>query len=441
MVARQGKSAREIALLVLHRVETEGSWADRVLDALLRKHSLPRRERALATELSFGTLRWRGKIDWILRQLVKGGIEPLTPWIRNILRLGAYQLIFCDKIPSFAAVSESVELAKKYGHSGVASLVNGVLRRVEKVSPPLPEETAESLAVSYSHPLWLVRRWVARWGPAETEEVLKANNQVPPVSVRVNALKVTREELEERLLEEGLSPVRGRFSPTSLRIAGSPLSSRSYQEGLFQVQDEGETLVGELLDPRPGDVIVDLCSAPGGKTTHLAELMGNRGLIAAVDVNRARLELVMENCRRLGIDIVSGVVADGRRFYVREKVDRVLVDAPCSNLGVLRRRVDLRWRMREEEIGQLVQLQRALLETGSGLVKRGGVLVYSTCTLEPEENEETVLGFLRSHPEFSAEQGTPFLPSEVVDKDGWLRALPWIHSLDGAFAARLRRVS
>ncbi len=434
------RGAREIALLVLYRVEKDGSYADRVLDSLLEETALSEKDRALATELAYGTIRWRGKLDWVLDQLVKGGLGKLTPWIRNILRLGAYQLIFSDRIPAFAAVSESVELAKRYGHLGVAALVNGVLRRVGKKTPPLPKGEAESMAVSHSHPSWMVERWVGRWGIAQTEEILKANNQVPPISVRTNTLNVTREELERSLRDEGFSPAKGSFSPVSLMIEGKPSSSAAHQEGLFQVQDEGATLVGHLLDPQPGELVIDLCSAPGGKAAHLGELMRNTGLMLAVDINRARLNLVRENCERLGIRIVRAVVADGRRFSVRRSVDRVLIDAPCSNLGVLRRRVDLRWRIREEEIGELAALQRELLDSGSALVKKGGVLVYSTCTIEPEENEETVLEFLELHPDFSIEDGESFIPREVVDGSGWLRTLPHVHGLDGGFAARLRKM-
>ena len=433
------KGAREVALVVLYRVELQGSYADKVLDGLLKRHSLPQRDRALATELAFGTLRWRGKIDWALGQLLKGGIEELSPWIRNILRLGAYQLMFCDKIPSFAAVSESVELAKKYGHTGVAALVNGVLRKVKKEVPQLPAGDIESLAVNYSHPSWMVRRWVSRLGALETEELLKANNQVPPVSLRANALRVSREELLSLLEGEELSSASGKFSQSSVRVEGNPLSSNCYRQGLFQVQDEGATLVGELLAPQPDEVVVDLCSAPGGKATHLAELMGNRGLVLAVDINRARLSLVSENCKRLGVGIVRGVVADGRDFSLRTQVDRVLIDAPCSNLGVLRRRPDLRWRIKEEEIGELVRLQRALLEGGSTLLREGGILVYSTCTLEPEENEQTVLSLLDSRPEFALEDGRGFVPREVVNGRGWLMTLPHVHGLDGGFAARMRK--
>lgn len=437
----RSRGAREVALLALHRVETDGSYADRVLDSLLGETDLPKRDRALATELTYGTLRWRGRIDWILNRLVKGGIERLTPWVRNILRLGAYQLLFCERIPAFAAVSESVELAKVYGHSGVAKLVNGVLRRVGRSSiHPPSARRVEDLAVSLSHPSWLVARWVSRFGTEEAERLLEADNEVPPISVRSNTLRVSREKLEEMLAEEGFSPTPGRFSPSSVHIEGDPSSSQAYCKGLFQVQDEGATLVGGLLDPQPGELVVDLCSAPGGKTTHLAELMENRGLVVAVELKPWRLKLVLENCERLGIGIVKGVVADGRRFCLRREADRVLVDVPCSNLGVLRRRVDLRWRMREEEIGELARLQSELLEGGASLVRKGGVLVYSTCSLEPEENEEVVSGFLRSHPQFVLEDGKPWAPEEVV-RNGCLRTYPHLHGLDGGFAARMKRTS
>jgi len=434
-----------VALEILQRIEVTSSYADKLLETALKKESFSLRDRALIVELVNGVTRWRGRLDWILNRLVEGGINKLTPWIRNILRLGLYQILFLNQIPTFAATDESVKLAKKYGHEGTARLVNAVLRRAIREAsqikyPLISEDPVTHIASFYSHPAWIVRRWVERFGIEETILLCQTNNLRPPLSVRVNLLKTSPLQLKERLEKEGVKAKPGRYTSQSLILEGAPPleESPSFQEGLFQVQDESSVLVGLLLDPQKGEKVIDLCSAPGGKATHLAELMGDEGSIIAVEPKLSRLILLKKNCERLGIKKVYPCLGNGRYFQTRP-VDRVLVDVPCSGTGVLARRADLRWRLREGSFITLKKLQRELLFQAAILVKNGGVVVYSTCSIEPEENEEVIMEFLDTHPSFTVEK-VDLLPSEIVDARGFLRTFPHLHGIDGVFAARLRKI-
>lgn len=442
---RRGVTSRDVALEVLRRVEVNSSYADLALEDILRGAELDARDRRLATELTFGCIRWRKRIDYVLDKFLKGSVSKLDPHTRNILRLGAYQLLFLDRIPDYAAISEAVKQSKRFGSRGCPSLVNGVLRSMAErgsdvVFPGLKQRAVEYISTFYSHPEWLVRRWVARYGVDGVERLCEANNSVALLSIRANLMKTTREELMKRLERENVSSQPGKYSNSSLSITlrESLTSLQAYRDGLFQVQDESSTLISELLDPKPGETIVDLCSGPGGKATNIAELMNDEGSVVAVDVRRSRLKFVLDNARRLGLNIIMGVVADGRTFKTRG-ADRVIVDAPCSGLGVLRRRADLRWRMSEKEIGNLSRLQLALLLNTADSVRTGGVLVYSTCTIEPEENELVVLKFLELRDDYRLENAGDFVCADLVDEKGFYHILPSRDGLDGAFAARLVR--
>lgn len=436
-------TSRDAALEALYRVEVRSSYADLALEGILKGSDLDPRDRRLATELTFGCIRWRKRIDYILSKFLKGEVARLDPYTRNILRLGAYQVFFLDRIPDYAAISEAVKQSKKFGSKGCSSLVNGVLRSMAERSsdiafPDGKHQPVEHISTFYSHPRWLVDRWVKRYGVEETQRLCEANNSVPPLSIRANLLKTTREELSEKLQQENVSSQPGRLSSSSLSIVirDDLASLEGYRKGLFQVQDESSVLVSDILEPRPGETIVDLCSGPGGKTTHIAELMEDEGLVIAVDIRRSRLKFVLDNAGRLGLNIIVGVVADGQFFGARS-ADRILVDAPCSGLGVLRRRADLRWRMSEKEIVNLSGLQLALLLSAADSVRAGGILVYSTCTIEPEENELVVSRFLELRGDYRLEDAGGFVASSLVDEEGYYRTLPHKQGLDGAFAARL----
>jgi len=435
---------REAALKILHAAETRSAFSDRLLDGAHAQGPRDLRDQALLHELVKGTLRWRGRLDWVLDRRVHIGLAKLPPWIRNILRMGAYQILFLDRVPDHAAVDESVKLANEYGHPGTAGLVNSVLRRLaeEKDAVALPEgDDAESLAAWGSHPRWLVDRWLDRFGIDATRALLLADNRAVPVGLRVNPLRGTREQLIERLAAEQVSATPARFSPDLVWIEGNHPPGRltAFRQGLCTAQDESEALVGRLVAPKPHERILDLCAAPGGKCTHLAELIGDEGEVWALERNEARVSSLQATVTRLGVHSVHVVQGDGRTYTFPMPFDRVLVDAPCSGLGVLGRRADARWRKGPEVLREMPPIQLELLVAGGRRARPGGVLVYSVCSFEPEETTDVVEDFLRDNPQFVLESAAGLLPDEVVDEQGFMHVYPHVHGCDGAFAARFRR--
>jgi len=439
---------REAALLILTRVDGEGARADALLERWLPVFNDAHRDRALLTQLVNGTLRQRGYLDWLLGHFVKSGLGTLPIPVRNVLRLSLFQLEFMERLPPHAVVYDAVELARRYGHEGTARLANAVLRELQRRGREIPRPDAaadpvEAIAVLHSHPRWLVRRWVERWGAAEAEALARADNRIPPLTLRVNRLRADLERLREALEEEGLHPQPAELYPDALQITENVFfpGLRAYRQGLFQVQDEASCLVAPLLGARPGEMVLDLCAGPGGKATHLAEIMGGKGTVVAADTNPRALARLGENVRRLRITNVLPVRADGRTLALSRPADRVLVDAPCSGLGVLARRADARWRRQEGDVARFRALQTALLGRAADVVRPGGTILYATCTLEPEENEEVVAEVLAGRDDLArdaiaAEEGAP---PGAVGEDGALRLYPHRHGCDGAFAARLKR--
>jgi len=440
------RSARETALYVLYQVETRRAFADLQLGRALDIGALDVRDAALATELVNGTLRWRARLDWVLGHYVRTGLDTVSPWIRNILRMGLYQIVFLDRIPPHAAVDESVKLARKYGHAGTAGLVNAVLRRLAREAGNLPDperrihDLPVALSTAYSHPQWLVERWLRRLGEEETRALLAADNRPSSLCLRINPLRTDRETMRRTLAERGIQVEAGELSKLTLRVRQNlvPRELPELAQGQVFIQDESETLVGELLAPEPEETILDLCAAPGGKAMQIQESRGARGLVIAVDLPRNRLVRIGENASRMGLPGVAVVQADGRALELARPVDRVLVDAPCSGLGVLGRRADARWRKTDASLRQLLPLQAELLEGGASHVRPGGVLVYSVCSNEPEEGRDQVRKFLARHREFELEDASSHLPSPAVT-EGCLVLYPHRHHTDGVFAARLRR--
>jgi 16S rRNA (cytosine967-C5)-methyltransferase len=441
-------TARETALTILVRLEREELFADRALSEAFTAGDLDSRDRALTTELVNGVIRWRRRLDWHLDHLlVRRRTDDLTSWIRNTLRLGLYQLKHLDRIPAAAATHQSVSLARRYGHRGTASLVNAVLRSALRNGlrePPFPsvaEDPVVHIGLRYSHPDWMVRRWLRRYGVDETARLCEANNRAPPMTVRIHHLQADVEQVGQSLKEEGIESRPSELVPGCLRLKspGDITLTKAFRRGWIQVQDESAALSVMLLDPQPGEEVIDLCAGQGGKTSHLADLMGDGGLLLAVDLHPGRLAQLMDNCRRLGIRSVRPVVADGRSLLVQSKVKRLLLDAPCSGLGVLARRVDLRWNKRPDDIGRLAELQLALLRHAVDLIQNGGCLVYSTCTIEDEENEEVVRRLLSERDDIVLEPPTPTVPKETITSREVVRTFPHHHGVDGIFAARLRK--
>ncbi len=435
--------ARVVAARVLEGVETVGAFPDLLLDAALA--GLSPRDAALTTELVYGTLRWQRYLDWILGPHSKRALPSLDARVRVLLRLAAYQLAFLQRVPPFAVVNDAVALAPT--KPGVRPFVNAVLRSLARPGarerePAPPRDPVEALAVRNSHPTWLAARWIARLGAADAAALMRAMNERPPLTLRTNTLRTTREALGRRLAaEERLEAHATSYAPEGLVVGGggAPGAWRAFADGDFAVQDEASMLVARLLAPAPGARVADVCAAPGTKSTHLAQLMDNRGRVLALDRDGARLARVREAAARLGATIVpplEGAVED-RAPRLRDAFDDVLVDAPCSNLGVLRRNPDVKWRRREEDLAESADRQRRILAAAATMVRAGGRLVYATCSLEPEENDAVVTAFLATHPAFRPDPPPAFpIP---LDARGVLRCAPHRHGTDGFTAIRLRR--
>ena len=404
------------------------------------------RDERQTMEYVAGVTRRRRWLDFILQHFYRGELAKMEPPLRQILRIALYDILYLET-PPYAAVHDAVDLAKQEVRRGAGGLVNGILRSVLRQREDLPRpstgDDADDLAVMHSHPTWMVRRWLARYGRQDAERLLEWNNARPIFTVRVNTLKTTTESFRERLQEVGVSAEPARHLPDAFRVGSvQPLLQEGlFDEGLCSVQDEGAGLIVQLLAPAPGERILDACAAPGGKAFYAAQLMGDRSEITAVDVHEGRLRLVERGAAQLGITCIRTIAADAREYHADRAFDRVLLDAPCSGFGVLSKRADLRWNRTPEDLAELAALQDALLDAAASNVRPGGVLVYGTCTIEPEENEERVRAFLQRHGEFVVEQAEAFVPPELVREDGFFATLPFRDGIDGAFGARLRRVS
>jgi 16S rRNA (cytosine967-C5)-methyltransferase len=443
---RDALAARYIALTVLRRVERDSAYADVALDAALAERALAQRDRGLATRLVYGTLAWQGLLDWHLSRLAGREPQRLALPVRALLRLGLYQLLHLDRIPAHAAVSTSVDLAKRVAPAA-AGLVNAVLRRAvrERATLPVPDtaDPVRHLAVTLSHPEWLVARWHAQLGDAETRLLLAADNEIAPTILR--ARRGERERLLATLTRAGVAAAPTRYAPDGVRVeAVAPHALPGYAEGTFAVQSEASQLVGCLLAPPRGARVLDVCAAPGGKAFYLAELIGRSGSVLALDQRQRGASVVAAGARRLGLTNLAAMVADARRLPLAAtgQFDCVLVDAPCSGLGTLRAHPEVRWSRVPEDLCRLAALQAQLLATATAQLRPGGALVYATCTISPEENEGVVEPWLAAHPELEREDAAAHLPPQAaahVDASGALRTFPHRDGLDGFYAVRVRR--
>jgi 16S rRNA (cytosine967-C5)-methyltransferase len=393
-------TARRVAAEVLIKVDRDRAYANLELDKRLRSALLSPRDRALATTLVYGTLRWRGRLDRAIEAAGNRKIDTVDLVVRNVLRLTLYQLLHLTHIPPHAAIDEGVELTRSLGREKATGFVNAIARRIQREGEralPLASDEAVALATAWSHPLWLVKRWLRCYGREATQAILAADQEPAPLVVRINTLRIARTAYLAKLQESGAAAVPG-FTPAAVVVSGSSAEDLpGYREGWFAVQDESSQLAAYAVDPQPGETIADLCSAPGGKTTHLAQLMSDRGEVVAFELHQHRARLVAAASTRLGLKSVRVIVADSRRLPVEwdGRCHRILLDAPCSGTGVLRRRVDLRWRLQERDLAPLGDLQMELLRTASRLLRPGGRLVYSTCSIEPEENSNRIAAYLQ----------------------------------------------
>jgi 16S rRNA (cytosine967-C5)-methyltransferase len=419
-----------------------------LLDAALDRHAddLDARDKRWVRELLYGTLRQRGWLDALLESRVRGGLSRLDDDVTDLLRLGMYQLLFMRSVPPYAAIGQTVELAKRRHGIGASKLVNAVLRRLDRESAGILDTTPESLgardpvdalSIRYSHPRWLVARWVGRWGAEATRNLLERNNTEAPLTVRPYG--IVREQLEATLDAAGIETEEVALVPNSLilRGAGSITEVGSFRQGLFFVQDPAATLVTHYAAIPAGAVVADLCAAPGGKALELSRTAGR---VIASDRSFSRMALVTSNLERLDVKNVSVMIADARRPAIAP-VDAVLIDVPCTGTGTFRRHPDARWRLKISDLAVMAALQRAILSAAANVVKPGGLLIYSTCSLEPEENDSQIENFLSTNPDWSLEPPPAGSVAETVLDAGRLRVLPQVHGVDGAFAARLRRKS
>ena len=426
-----GQKPREIALRVLARRKT-GEFTEDLLEAGLAPGRLSPADRHLCQELVYGVVRWQATLDWLVARRTKGRTQK--PRLQDLLRLGLYQIFWLDRIPNHAAVHETVELAKQSGFGPQAGFVNallrGCLREFDLTKRLLADLKTEQPHLGYSHPEWLAARWQQRWGPGRAAELMSWNNTPPKLFARVNTLKTDAGKLLPQWRDENVEYdfVRHDWVEENLvfELKSHPPLSRlpSFQEGLFYVQDPSTLLAVRELDPQPGETVLDLCAAPGGKLTYMAQLTRNEGRLFAHDLTTGRLQLIEENCRRLGVTCVQTVLPSTLDSQPAALYSRVLIDAPCSNTGAMRRRVDLRWRIRRDEFGRQRARQLELLRQGAALLKLGGTLVYSTCSLEPEENREVVSEFLGARTDFKLERERELLP--------------FVNGTDGAYVARMK---
>ncbi len=431
----------------MSRVESTQAFANVLLHHQLTATHLSPADAGLATEIVYGTLRRQARVDWTLADALRHPLPDLPPSIRAILRTATYQLLFLQRIPSRAVVHEAVELARRHGHAGTTALVNAVLRRIAAGGErPLPggDDEVTRVAIEHAHPRWLVERWLQRLGPADTIALCRANNAAAPITVRVNRLQASPDAVVGELAAAGVTA-----SPTwlaeGLRLAGSfEARHRLAESGVLTVQDLGAMAVTHALDPQPGETIIDACAAPGGKTTHIAERMGDRGRVIACDIHPGKLDGMRRRLAVMRLRTAEVVQQDARTLgeVYPQAADRVLVDAPCTGLGVVRRRPEIKWRVQVEHLAVMADVQRAILDGVAGAVRPGGVLLYSVCTTEPEEGTIVVGQFLARHPEFLLDPNLP-LPDGLArppeDAAGTMTLWPHRHGTDGFFIARMRR--
>ncbi len=441
--------ARDVAWRVLNRVELNRAWADLTLHALLRERDLPRRERGFATELAYGALRTRGRLDFALRQVLDRELDDLEPGLRNLLRLGAYQLLLLEGIRDATAVDETVKLARAAGFARASGFINAVLRQLAKrreslAYPQLESQPVECVRDRGSLPQWLAERWVEELGPEAALELAEVSQRPPPRTVRLSP------GADRRAVIGRLGGRSCRYAPDGLtNLVSDPVRDPGFARGEFNVQDEASQLVALLVDAQQGDTVVDCCAAPGGKTVQLAQAVGPRGEVIALELHERRLGLIRREADRLGLrnlrilvrDVAKGFDLQGRLWF-----PRILVDAPCSGLGVLRRNPDARWNARPEDVARAADAALSILSSASRYVEDGGVLVYSVCTVTPEETHGVIERFRETCPDFEIDDARPFLPeaaAELVDSagpvPGALRTWPHLHGCDGFFAVRLRK--
>ncbi|MDQ0206407.1 16S rRNA (cytosine(967)-C(5))-methyltransferase RsmB [Alkalicoccobacillus murimartini] len=444
------KTVREAALDVLVKIEKNQAYSHLLLNETRKNAGLDRRDSALLTEIVYGTIQRKLTLDYYLKPFIKQDLKKLDTWVLVLLRLSIYQMVYLDRVPERAVVHEAVTIAKKNGHKGISGMVNGVLRAFQRAQRPsfdLIKDPVERLSIKSSHPVWLLKRWIDQYGQEETEAMCDENLLPAPVTMRVNLTRTTRDEVIHQLTSEGIEAVAAEFTEVGVIIEkGAVFESDAYMQGLITAQDESSMMVASALSPEPGMNVLDTCAAPGGKTTHLAERMNNEGQVLALDLHPQKIKLIQAQAKRLGLSSIKAEALDARKLVDHaDEYDRVLVDAPCTGFGVLKRKPDIKWSKTEQDVTQIARIQADILSAASTRVKNGGLLVYSTCTVDKAENEETIKAFLKNHPDFSLDSDLKNrLPIQVLPQrfdQGMLTVLPQDYHSDGFFIAALKKQS
>lgn len=440
----EAPSARRTGIKILNRFENTDSYLDRLLNAEYKNPAIGNADKALMTELVYGVTRNRTLLDFILSQFYYGNYEDCDISLKNAMRIALYQIKFLERIPDSAAVNESVEFVKKNCGISCSRVANGVLRNYlrhpEKIKfPDKSTNQIQFLSVTYSHPEWMIKRFLQIFGENDTEKLLARDNEIPATIIRVNTLKSSAVEVSFNLLNDGIDFTVSPFCPSSFAINDRRFraaSSKIFREGAVTAQDTSATMAAMLSNAKPGDRILDMCAAPGGKSFVAAELSEDKGSITALDKFPAKLDAMHREIERLGYKSIHVIEGDATTFSDDEKFDLVLCDVPCSGLGVLAKKPDIKWQRKPQEINKMIEIQQKILDNASTLVKSGGAIVYSTCTIEPNENFLNIYNFLAKHSDFSLDPAENHLSPEVC-QSGMMQTFPQIHNIDGAFAARL----
>ncbi|MBS3197894.1 16S rRNA (cytosine(967)-C(5))-methyltransferase RsmB [Turicibacter bilis] len=439
-------NARELALQTLTDILIDGAYSNHALSEQIEKNELTVQDKNFMTELVYGTLQHEQLLNFYVTPFFNGKVKA---WVRILIQMTLYQMLFLDSVPEHAAISEAVKIAKKRGGQFNGKLVNAILREMTRT--PLPsldtiKDEAERLAVETSHPLWLIKLWSKQFGWEKTIQMARANNERVNVTIRVNGVRGTREELKQKLESEGITCEYGNLSQDALLILkGNVIKTKAFEQGWFYVQDESSMLVARALKPKHHSKVLDTCSAPGGKTTHVAELMRQTGTVYAHDVYEHKIKLIKDNVKRLGLTNVVATLQDATTLnerYESDSFDAVLVDAPCSGLGILRRHPEVKITKQPSDLDEIMMIQKKILNTVAPLVKVGGTLVYSTCTVNRKENDKMVEQFLAQHPEYELDPTLVNRLPEVLHeqtKNGMVQLFPGDYQTDGFFIACLKR--
>lgn len=444
------ENVRNVAIDILLKIEKQQAYSNLLLNETIKKTNLSEKDVPLLTELVYGTIQYKKRLDFYISKFSKKPLSKLDDWVLILLRITLYQMIFLDRIPYRAAVYEGVQIAKKRGHRGIANMVNGILRSIQRKGLPdfsIIDDEIQRIAVKTSHPTWLIERWIEQYGKEQTLMMAEANLTHPIHTARVNVLKTTVEHVIDALSKEGVKAERSEQIEESIVISsGAVAKTEAFKNGLITIQDEGSMLVAYALNPKEDERILDACAAPGGKSTHIAEKMNDRGKVISLDIHDHKVNLIKEQQNRLNISSIEAVTMDARDalyHFEKESFDRILVDAPCSGLGVIQRKPDIKWTKSIEDIYRLAKVQREILEAVWPLLKVNGLLVYSTCTVDKEENEQLITKFVEDHHDAAFDRTlkkrVPEAFQALASDFGWLQLFPGMIGTDGFFIAAVKK--